>query len=392
MAPPTHVNFKNQFFQNLSDNLKRVELVKAIFWRKYHENTGKDFYLQAVVPEENMKNLIRSLHEDIMQGHWGSKNMLYHLRQRYYCPNLVRQSTSHNNKCQTCIRSKPLAKQHLRPPLQKNYYPNNGPEHLLEIDSGGPLPPSDGFRSILIAVAVFSRYRIAILMRRPDAQSAVKGLKSIFTTHAYVPNNILLDKGTTFTAEAVKRTVKQAGISNRHAFTKQAQKIGIIDPFHQKLDTFLMKNISTDQTQWNQYVNIAKTVHKTSYHASLKCAAEEISHGRTTHSALDLTIANPLRATNQSTDLSKMLDEFKERYKQNVRNIVTGRTNILIRSTGRIPTKWWEYYPIVTTSFERNGLTKHNASEGCNCDILYRKTRLKTLRYIKRTCSATRMR
>ena len=62
--------------------------------------------------------------------------------------------------------------------------------------------------------------------------------------------------------------------------------------------------------------------HNTTYHASLKCDLTENFHARTTHSALDLKFANLVWSTNTSTDISKMLDEVNEKYKQNVHSIV----------------------------------------------------------------------
>ena len=62
--------------------------------------------------------------------------------------------------------------------------------------------------------------------------------------------------------------------------------------------------------------------HNTTYHASLKCSATEIFHGRTPHSVLDLKFVNPICATSQPKDISKMLDEINKKYKENLHNIV----------------------------------------------------------------------
>ena len=83
---PTHVNFESQFYQKHYEK-KRIEIVNRIMCRKYFDIIGKVFYQQAKVPDECMKKLFLKLHEEIMQGHPGSKKILYHLRQKYYCPN-----------------------------------------------------------------------------------------------------------------------------------------------------------------------------------------------------------------------------------------------------------------------------------------------------------------
>ena len=143
------------------------------------------------------------------------------------------------------------------------YDPSNGPEDLLEIGSVGVVPPSNSYTYILTAVDVFSRFMSANPLRQPDAQLVVRGLMLIFTRHAYVPKTILMDKGETFTAEVVERTMEQAGIMFKHATIKYAQKIGIIERTHQKLQTILKINISADKPQWDQFVNIAVMAHNT---------------------------------------------------------------------------------------------------------------------------------
>ena len=162
-----------------------------------------------------------------------------------------------------------------------------------------------------------------IRLRWPNAQSVVNGLMSIFTKHAYVPNTKLTDKGTTFTAKIVKRTLDQAGISLKHATIIHAQILGMIERTDLKLMTFLKNNISANQAQWDLYMSNAIIAHNTTSHVSLKCAPTEIFHGRTPHIALDLKFENPIRVANQATDVSKVLDEVNKKYTQNVHNILT---------------------------------------------------------------------
>ena len=82
-APPTYVNFKSHFFQKKLKNKKRLEVVRRILCRTYINGTCNVIYQQAVVREEFMKYISRTLHQNIMQGHPGSKKMLYTLRKCY---------------------------------------------------------------------------------------------------------------------------------------------------------------------------------------------------------------------------------------------------------------------------------------------------------------------
>ena len=67
-APTTHVKVESQFFQKFCKTMKRLEIVKGIFCGKYFDNTVEVVYQHAVVRQDCMKDIIRTLLEDIMLG------------------------------------------------------------------------------------------------------------------------------------------------------------------------------------------------------------------------------------------------------------------------------------------------------------------------------------
>ena len=143
--------------------------------------------------------------------------MLHELRKRYYSPNLACKVQKVLDGCENSMKSKSVKESQFRPPLQKIYDPCDGPGDMLEIDIVGSRPASNGFTHNLTALDVFSRYLFAVLLKRPDTNSVVRGLLSIFTKHAYVPKHILTDKGTAFTAELLSESAKAADIHISHA-------------------------------------------------------------------------------------------------------------------------------------------------------------------------------
>ena len=175
--------------------------------------------------------------------------MLFELRKRYYSPNLALKVQKVLDGCENCMKSKSVKEPQLRPPLQKIYDPCDGPEDMLEIDIVGPLPASNGLTYILTAVDVFSPYLFAVPLKRPDTHAVVKGLLSIFTRHAYVPKQILTDKGTTFTAELLTEIAKAADIHISHVTMKHAQTIGMVESTHAKLKKILKISVNADRPQ-----------------------------------------------------------------------------------------------------------------------------------------------
>ena len=259
---PNHVNFASTFFQKLVKNRKRLEVVNKALYRKFFDNTGR------------------------------------------------------------VLKAKPVNPKRLIPPLEKIYDPCNGPEDILEIDLVGELPCSNGYTHILMACDYFSRYLFATPIRKPHTKSVVNALLQIITRHAYVPKTIITDKGTAFTSSIITELMKTAGFQIEHATVKHAETIGMVERSHQKLKQILKINVAADSPQWDKYVNLAVMAHNTTYHQSLKCTPSEVFHGRVPFNALDLKFSNPLQSRTQDTDLTKLVDQVNEKYKQVNDNIL----------------------------------------------------------------------
>ena len=96
----------------------------------------------------------------------------------------------------------------------------NFPEELLQIDIVGALPVSGGFKYILTAIDVFSKYLFAVPLKHPDAESVTQKLVSIFHQHCYIPDTILSDLGSVFTSKIVQGTDSRSSDSIESSNTK----------------------------------------------------------------------------------------------------------------------------------------------------------------------------
>ena len=262
------------------------------------------------------------MHSDPMQGHPGTSKMLNELRKRIYFPNLAQRVQEFIDNCQMCIRTKPVPRSKITPPLQQIYDPCNGPEDILEIDLVGELPSSNGYTHVLTACDYFTKYLFAIPIRRPDTQSVVSALMQIFTQHAYIPRHLLTDKGSAFTSQVLRDIMTQSGIKIDHATIKHAQTIGMIERNHQKLKNVLKINVAADSPQWDRYVNIAIMAHNTTYHQTIKCTPSELFHGRVPYNALDFKYGNPLQPPRNNVNIKTLIDEVNQKFKTTHDNII----------------------------------------------------------------------
>ena len=132
--------------------------------------------------------------------------------------------------CEKCIRELRINPQ--LTPLQNPNEHITAPEDAMQIDLVPGLPPSGGYENILTAMDVFSRYLFAYPTVNQDATAIAKVIINIMTQHAYLPATLISDKGTAFTSHVIKEVAGVLGITLKHATTKHAQTIGLLERSH----------------------------------------------------------------------------------------------------------------------------------------------------------------
>ena len=60
------------------------------------------------------------------------------------------------------------------------------------------------------------------------------------TKHAYLPTTLISDKGTAFMSHVIKEVAGFLGITLKHATTKHAQTIGLLERSHASIKQALM--------------------------------------------------------------------------------------------------------------------------------------------------------
>ena len=131
--------------------------------------------------------------------------------------------------CEQCIRESKIDRSLTRPPVQNPNEHITAPEGAMQIDLVPELPPSGGYENIVTAMDVFSRYLIEYPTSNQDAKTIAKVLFNIMTKPAYLPTTLISDKGTAFMPHVIKEVAGILGITLKHATTKHAQTIGLLE-------------------------------------------------------------------------------------------------------------------------------------------------------------------
>ena len=185
------------------------------------------------------------------------------------------------------------------------------PEDAIQIDLVPELPPSGGYENIVTAMDVFSRYLFAYPTANQDAITIAKVLITIMTKHAYLPTTLISDKGTAFTSHVIKDVAGVLGVALKHATTKHAQTIGLLERSHASIKKALKIETGERRSLWHKYLNIAVLNYNTSYHTSIGCEPSRVFHGRIPYNILDLKLG--ICPQQQPIPTSQIAQEVLER-------------------------------------------------------------------------------
>ena len=209
-----------------------------------------------------------------------------------------------------CIRESRIEDNITRLPLKNPNEHMTAPEDAMQIDLVPELPPSGGYENIVTAMDVFSRFLFAYPTSNQDAKTIAKVLKNIMTKHAYLPTTLISDKGTAFMSQVIKEVAGILGITLKHAITKHAQTIGLLERSHASIKQALKIETGERRSLWHKYINIAVLNYNTSYDTSIGCEPSRVLHGRIPYNVLNLKLG--IRPQQQPIPTSQIAQESLE--------------------------------------------------------------------------------
>ena len=190
--------------------------------------------------------------------------------------------------CEQCIRESRIDRCLTRLPLQNSNEHITAPEVAMQIDLVPELPPSGGYENIVTAMDVFSRFLFAYPTANQDAKTIAKVLINIMTKHAYLPTTLISDKGTAFMSHVIKEVAGVLGITLKHATSKHAQTIGLLEQSHASIKQALRIETGERRSLCHKYINITVLNYNTSYHTSIGCEPSRVFDDRIPYNVLDI--------------------------------------------------------------------------------------------------------
>ena len=190
----------------------------------------------------------------------------------------------------------------------------------MQIDLLPELPPSGGYENIITAIDVFSRYVFAYPVSNPTAVNTAKVIIDIMTRHAYLLTLIITEKGSVFVPQVIHEVAEILGINLKHATTKHAQTIGVLERAHATIKTSLKMASGDYRKQWHKYLQIAFLNYNTTYHSSIDCEPSRVFHCRVPHKILDHKLG--LRFNTNIAPTTELLRRTKILYEKTRKNVM----------------------------------------------------------------------
>ena len=97
---------------------------------------------------------------------------------------------------------------------------------------------------------------------------------------------LISGRGTALMSHVIKEVAGVLGSTLKHATTKHAQTMGLLEQSHASVKQTLKIETGEWRSLWHKYVSIAVLNYNTSYHASIGCEPSRVFHGRILYNIL----------------------------------------------------------------------------------------------------------
>ena len=182
---------------------------------------------RPVVPASLRKFVTSHIHDT---GHWGPEKTYALLKERFYWPNMYNYTVNFVSYCETCQQTK-CDTHPPKAPLIPMVIPE-APMQFVSIDIAYMPTDKDGYKYILLAGDIFSKYIHAIPLRDQTAPSIVRAFeKDWIFTHGS-PLYLLSDQGSNVDGDTVREFCNRLGIEKRRS-----------SPYHSQGNGFAERNI-----------------------------------------------------------------------------------------------------------------------------------------------------
>jgi len=226
---------------------------------------------RILVPDDIsiQRDILSSCHDGLAAGHFGTHKTFELVYRSYHWPGLRQFTKRFVTSCDTCQRNKMV---HHKPYglLQSLPVPQT-PWSSISMDFIVQLPESNGFTAVLVVVDRLTKMAHFIpTTDNVDAEGTVAlFLKHIFSTHG-LPDDIVSDRGVTFTALFTQSMMKALGVKQNLSTAFHPQTNGQTERTNATLEQYLRCFTNYQQDDWSSLLPMAEFSYNNTIHSATK--------------------------------------------------------------------------------------------------------------------------
>ena len=235
-----------------------------------------------VLPKSRRHRVLELAHERL--GHMGARRVKSLIRQKFAWPGMGQDVIKH---CRSCVPCQKGAKTPARKvPLVERAVLSE-PFEVMAVDLVGPFPlGKGGFRYLLTAICMASKWPEAIPLKRMTAMAVAEGLVEIFAKTG-IPLQLVSDQGTQFVGKVVKQLCKCLHIDKINTTPYHPEGNGVVERLHGTLVPMLTK-ASSQGLDWVGQVPFALFALRSAPNRDTLYSPFELVYGRQVRTPLDI--------------------------------------------------------------------------------------------------------
>ena len=262
----------------------------GVLCRKFDPTEGRVSFLQQVVPQSMVEELLESIHSSSTGGHLGVAKVTEKIRQRFYWPVFQEDVKLFISRCPQCQKrsNPPKTYRHALVDWKTGY-----PFHYIGIDFMEPLPESNGHKVTFSIGDHFTKWYKAVPLPDPMASTTATALIEHWISRFGCPHRIRSDQGRNFESLLFKNLLSLLEIDKSRTTAFHTQSKGVIERMNRTLQNMLAKWINAEQNNWWQQLPYVMMAYQSSVHESTGCTPQFLVHGRETSLPSHLMFPSP---------------------------------------------------------------------------------------------------
>lgn len=277
---------EQDFHEKIAVNLEFSDHISYTKFKQLAENIFADkdvditFYLNKTIEltdASEIQKVMKAYHLSLLGGHTGMNRTLNRIRQFYHWPNMKKNIISFIGNCTTCKQTK--VTKNTKMPIEIVSTASK-PFETVFIDTVGPIYPAteDGNLHIFTCECDLTKFAIATPIPDTTAATVAKAfVESVMLRHR-IPEKVLADNGTCFTADLFKNVTKLLNIKQKH-IAPYNPKANLVERLHRSLNQYLRAYAGEDRTNWDRYLPFAINSYNNTPHSTTGACPHELLYG-----------------------------------------------------------------------------------------------------------------